>query len=492
MPVKVTHNNNGRHYRIAIDIAKEGAEVFDLTPYFKGRVGDNNFGLQIVWYYQGQLLDTQGMKPYIRGNVGHYSLDDQKDLQMAPDASVVTYTGKPEDSYGNGQVIYRFPEQMFPTDGVFKGFIGLIDDTDNGGNTHVTGVDVWFRVLGGVAQLGKAAKFYLDELETAITNGEERLRQAEIDYNKQFEQIYTDLTAKKTTISDEMDKLGDQTKKDFLDWLAKFKQTLSDALAEVNDPKDGLYVRYQQLLDMTKQIQETLKQAQFHDRPFQLKTVADMKGYTPLIAGDVVITQGWDNYDDGHGGYWNVRVKHKDETPDENNVISLANGMVAERNSSLVSADSLEDFLYGYTIEIKHNQCDHPLRPAVLYYEDAIGTERDGLGKTSHGFGQTNTKLINCIAEYPDANTIRVKIPRNFYLDAVPHYKFGAWYLIDGNRTIKVDLGMPIDGVKAQAGDGEGNSYLSPNTGYFSKPTSPSDLRAIYIDEHTQRLLWRN
>ena len=166
--------------------------------------------------------------------------------------------------------------------------------------------------------------------------------------------------------------------------------------------------------------------------------------------------------------------------------------MVAERNSSLISADSLEDFLYGYTIEIKHNQCEHPLRPAVLYYEDAIGTERDGLGKTSHGFGQTNTKLINCIAEYPDANTIKVKIPRNFYLDAVPHYKFGAWYLIDGNRTIKVDLGMSIDDAKAQAGDGEGKSYLSPSTGYFSKPTSPTDLRAVYIDEHTQRLLWRD
>ena len=53
LSVNVTHNNNGHHYRIAIDIAKEGAEVFDLTPYFKGRVGDNNFGLQIVWYYQG-------------------------------------------------------------------------------------------------------------------------------------------------------------------------------------------------------------------------------------------------------------------------------------------------------------------------------------------------------------------------------------------------------------------------------------------------------
>ena len=494
MPVKVTHNNSGHHYRIAIDIAKEGAEVFDLTPYFKGRVGDNNFGLQIVWYYQGQLLDVSGMKPFIQGNVGHYSFDDQKNLQMAPDAGTVSSTGDPKDCQANGQALYRFPEQMFPKEGIFKGFIGLLDDSDDGGHTHLTGVNIWFRVLGGVAQMGRACDFYISDLDIALTNAKEKLRQEGIEREQEFEKILADLQAKRTTISKELDKLGDDTKQQFLEWLAKYKQSLQDALNAVDDPKEGLMAKYSSLLTMAKQIQEILKQAQFHDRPFHFATVNAMQKYTALMDGDLAITHGWDNYDDGHGAYWNIRVKHKDETPDEQNVISINTdmGLVAERNSSLLSADSLEDFLYGYTIEIKHNQCEHPLRPAVLYYEDAIGTERDGLGKTSHGFGQTNTKLINCIAEYPDANTIKVKIPRNFYLDAVPHYKFGAWYLIDGNRTIKVDLGMPIDDAKAQAGDGEGNSYLSPNTGYFSKPTSPTDLRAVYIDEHTQRLLWRD
>ena len=239
----------------------------------------------------------------------------------------------------------------------------------------------------------------------------------------------------------------------------------------------------------TKQIQETLKQAQFHDRPFQLKTVAEMKAYAPLIAGDIAITQGWDNYDDGHGAYWNIRVKHKDEVPDENNVISLDNGMVAERNSSLVSADSLEDFLYGYTIEIKHNQGEYPI-PRVFYYEDAIGTEINGLGSASHGLGEVNVKYIPARAEYKDPNTILVKIPRNFYFNASPNYDQGAWYLGDENRTLKVDLGF-VDDEKAKATNGQGSSYLSAGSGYFSKPTSPTDLRAVYIDEHTQRLLWR-
>ncbi|PWT38589.1 DUF2479 domain-containing protein, partial [Limosilactobacillus reuteri] len=288
-----------------------------------------------------------------------------------------------------------------------------------------------------------------------------------------------EVNAKVAQLKADLDKLGDATKKDFTDWLAKFKKALNDAMAEINDPKTGIYVRYNQLLDMTKQIQETLKQAQFHDRPFQLKTVAEMKAYAPLIAGDIAITQGWDNYDDGHGAYWNIRVKHKDETPDGENVISLDNGMVAERNLSLISADSLEDFLYGYTIEIKHNQGEYPI-PRVFYCEDAIGTEINGLGSAGHGLGPINVKYISARAEYKDANTILVKIPRNFYFNAAPKYQLGNWYLGDENRTIKIDLGFVDDG-KAKAGDGQESSYLSAGSGYFSKPTSPTDLRAVYI-----------
>ncbi|WP_235971923.1 hypothetical protein [Limosilactobacillus urinaemulieris] len=278
----------------------------------------------------------------------------------------------------------------------------------------------------------------------------------------------------------------------FLEWLAKYKQSLQDALNAVDDPKEGLMTKYSSLLTMAKQIQEILKQAQFHDRPFNFATVNAMQKYTALMDGDLAITHGWDNYDDGHGAYWNIRVKHKDEMPDDQNVISINTdmGLVAERNSSLLSADSLEDFLYGYTIEIKHNQGNYPI-PRVFYYEDAIGTETNGLGSASHGLGEVNVKYIPARAEYKDQDTIQVKIPRNFYLKASPNYNHGAWYLGDENRTIKVDLGF-VDDEKAKATNGQGSSYLSPNTGYFSKLTSPTDLRSVYIDEHTQRLLWRD
>ncbi|WP_164960435.1 BppU family phage baseplate upper protein [Limosilactobacillus reuteri] len=455
---------------IPVDLLRSQDETIDIADSFKGRVGDINSYLKLWVYSNGLAQDIRNWRVLFFGTDPEHN-DFRVYLTMADNQKL--------DQQRIGRVTLYFPDNVFQVGGQWEqAYLSFIDPDGN----VVSTVNFNLVVQGSnfYARMGQHSKSVIAEFQKLVDELTELVDKDSQEANNKVAQLKADL-----------DKLGDTTKKDFNDWLNKYKQALNDAMAEVNDPKTGLYVRYAQLLDMTKQIQETLKQAQFHDRPFQLKTVADMKAYAPLIAGDIAITQGWDNYDDGHGAYWNIRVKHKDEVPDENNVISLDNGMVAERNSSLLSADSLEDFLYGYTIEIKHNQCEHPLRPAVLYYEDAIGTERDGLGKTSHGFGQTNTKLINCIAEYPDVNTIKVKIPRNFYLDAVPHYKFGAWYLIDGNRTIKVDLGMPINDAKARAGDGEGESYLSPNTGYFSKPTSPSDLRAIYIDEHTQRLLWR-
>ena len=238
---------------------------------------------------------------------------------------------------------------------------------------------------------------------------------------------------------------------------------------------------------MAQHIQETLRQAQFHDRPFQFDTVAIMKKYLELQDGDLVITSGWDSKDDGHGNMWQVRAKKRDEIPDEVNVIALQSGYVAERNLSMISADSLEDIMYGYSIKIVHNQKDYP-KPTVFYYENALGTETGGLGSGS--FGETLTKLVPCEAEYTDNNSIVVRIPRNFYMDAKPYYKYGDWYLISGNKTIKISLGN-VDDSAAKTGDGKGSSYLSHSTGYFNYPTAPSDLRAVYVNDTTERLEWR-
>lgn len=363
-----------------------------------------------------------------------------------------------------GRVTLHFDERTFNVPGHWQQFYIRFIGKDG---SSVSTVDMDFDVIDDqfFAHIGNAGRDYIDELE----------------------KILDQVTNKGKTIKSELTEKGETYSREFSEWLAKYKQSLNDAMAEVNDPKNGLYVRYNQLLEMTKQIQETLKQAQFHDRAWQFNDVPTMQNYAPLAAGDLAITKGWDNYDDGHGAVWQIRVKHKDEVPDGTNVIELTNGMAAERNASIVTADSLEDLLYGYKITITHNQKDYP-KPTVFYYENAIGTEIGGLGSGS--FGETLTKLIPCEAEYTNNNSIVVRIPRNFYMNAAPFYKYGDWYLRSENKVIKISLG-DVDDAAAKTGDGKGGSTLAGGSGYFSKPTSPSDLRTNYIDQHTQRLEWR-
>lgn len=204
--IQVTHNNDNHHYRIAMDIAKEGSSLWDLTPYVKGRVGDNRFGLQVTWTYQGQLMNVEGMKPYIEGNVGQYSVDDQNNLQLDPNSGVVRYVGDPADCQAGGQVTYYFPEQMFPKEGIFKGYIGLLDDRDGSKNPHISGVTVWFKVLPGIAQMGHACDFYISDLENAILKAKQKMRAEDDEYQKQ---------------------LNDNAK--------QFSDTLTDALQELRD-----------------------------------------------------------------------------------------------------------------------------------------------------------------------------------------------------------------------------------------------------------------
>ena len=455
---------------IPVDLLRDQDETIDITDKFKGRVGDVDSYIKL-WVYSNSLpQDMTGWRVLFQGT--DFEHNDFRSYLKMDDSQQL-------DLIKTGRITLYFDANIFQCSGQWEeAYFSFISPDGK----IVSTVNILLVVQGSnfYARMGKHAKSVVDEFQELVDKLSEL-----VDKDSQ------EANAKVTQLKAELDKLGEATKKDFNDWLAKYKQALQDAMAEINDPKTGLMVEYTALLNMTKEIQETLKQAQFHDRPFQLKTVADMKSYTPLIAGDVVITQGWDNYDDGHGAYWNIRVKHKDETPDEVNVISLDNGMVAERNSSLISADSLEDLMYGYSIKIVHGQGAYPV-PHIFYYEDAIGTETNGLGTGRTGFGQNNTKYIPCEADYPDANTIVVRIPRNFYLKGAPSYKAGGWYIIDENRTIKIDLGNNINDTSAQSGDGKGSSYLSAGTGYFSKPTKPSDLRAVYVDEHTQRLLWRD
>lgn len=234
MPVQqIKHNNDGKFYHIAIDIAKEGAQLFDLTPYVKGRVGDNGFGLIIDWYRQGLLMNVNGTyKPVIDGLVGGYSFDKNNNLKMADDASPVYSVGKPEDCGPAGQVTYYFPEQMFPKEGIFKGYLGLIDDKGN----RYSGVDIWFAVLAGNARMGIACDFYISELEKAIATAEEDLRNSK----KSMQKVVDEFTSKMNDLTNRLETQAttDQAALDALE--AKIKQDNLFTQAEADAFKQAI------------------------------------------------------------------------------------------------------------------------------------------------------------------------------------------------------------------------------------------------------------
>lgn len=194
-----TQNNDGERYVITMDTAKEGAELWSLNDYFKARVGDNRTPLYFRWYTMGLLNQFTGtQKPCIRGKVGNFTIDDTKrgvdQIEMAPDAVSVSWTGSTSDMMAGGLARYELPEQLFPKSGIFKGFIGYVDDS--AGEQRLSGVNVWFKVLDGFGDLGKDTGPYIAELEKILANADEVMRQKGVDFDTKTNQALADLQAK--------------------------------------------------------------------------------------------------------------------------------------------------------------------------------------------------------------------------------------------------------------------------------------------------------
>lgn len=314
MAAQVTHNNDGHFYTIDVDLAKEGAEVFDLTTYFKARVADNNVGLRFRWFWQGQILNTVGKKPRVVGLVGQYSFkkaDDgtNRELVMSPDASSVAFTGDVNDCEPGGYATYYFPEQMFPQDGMFKGTVGLLDDS--GETARYTSVDIWFKVYpqAGGAQMGKACDYYIGELDKAIKEAEEDLKAGQ----KAQQQIIDEYQQKVTDLVNQLNAQG-QTANSMMETVKAGLSALETTIKQ-----DGLFTQAE--ADAFKQeiLKSIFKTVQ------KYRTVAEMVADSNLKEGNYVETAGYYDFADGGGAKYLI-VDSKPATPS----IALANGLYAE------------------------------------------------------------------------------------------------------------------------------------------------------------------
>lgn len=235
--IHVTHNNGRVIYTIAIDIAKEGTEIWDLTPYFKARVNDSNAQLKVTWYQQGQLLNLEGKKPYIEGNVGNYYVDDQKQIQLDGNAKPVSYNGDPIDFGEGGRATYRFPDEMFPKSGIFKGYIGVADDKG-----RVSGVTIWFKVLPGLAKMGHAKEVYVSEIEDMKLQFAAQQRAAISDAKQKLDDTVQSMNADYQKALDEHNKNFDTEMADIkskLDEANKIAQGILDSNTVLSEALDA-------------------------------------------------------------------------------------------------------------------------------------------------------------------------------------------------------------------------------------------------------------
>lgn len=303
---RINHNNSGHKYRIAVDIAKEGSHIWDLTPYFKGRVGDNNFGLQVTWYYQGQLMNVVGMKPYIEGLVGQYSFGKNGEIDMDPDAVPVRYDGSQDDCEEAGKATFYFPSQMFPKEGIFKGFIGVKDDRDGSKNPQISGVTIWFKVLPGIAQMGHACDAYVDELDKALQNFKDRLDQHDKDYQSRLQRVIDDARnayeSETKNAHDSLDALNSQIQanrdeqKNLSDRLAGTEQQI-----QIHD-----VVTRPEFLNLSNQLTQQVSQMKEAGLEF-FNNVDDLKSKYPQGANKLCVTLN-DSHEwvyDYANGQWN-------------------------------------------------------------------------------------------------------------------------------------------------------------------------------------------
>lgn len=184
-------NNDGDPYILPLDIYKEGYQAYNISNWFKGRVGDNGTPFAIRWYSHGRLLNIQGMRPFIEGQVGDYTIDDSDPdnvrIDMAEDASNIHIVGDVDDTQAGGIAIYRLINQAFPKSGIFYGKIGFMGTQDDGTLVN-TGVDIVFKVLAGHMNMLGARKFYVSELEKAWLDLQAKIKGYDKDYKNTTQQ----------------------------------------------------------------------------------------------------------------------------------------------------------------------------------------------------------------------------------------------------------------------------------------------------------------
>lgn len=258
-------NNDGDPYILPLDIFKEGYSAYNISNWFKGRVGDNGTPFAIRWYSHGRLLNILGLRPFIEGQVGDYTIDDSDpdnpQINMAEDASHVHIVGDVNDTQEGGLAIYRLISQAFPKSGIFYGKIGFMGTQDDGTLVN-TGVDIVFKVLAGHMNMLGARKFYVSELEKAWLDLQARI--------KQYNQEYKDATTKQA------EQFKEDTEKALADLNVKIANEIKRAEDTLGDTQAAIDSNLASLKSISASVGALQAQIEAHNLETRPEHIADI------------------------------------------------------------------------------------------------------------------------------------------------------------------------------------------------------------------------
>lgn len=303
---------------IDLDLFRWQQEEVDITGQFKGHVGDVDEPIRLRFLWDGLPFDMRGCK------VGYGGSDPKAQSHMH-----YAYPQKAakQDNLQQGRFTMYFDRYTFKNSGYWDQFYFKVIKGDGDDEQVISTVNVKMYVIGDVAlmHIGEDSKGYWQDMVELVNKFKSKEEELEQQIQELSDQKQASINQKAAAIISQLEDLRD-----------KCHQEIKDAIAEIDDPKDGLMARYEALNTMAKQIQETLKLVQFHDRIFQYENVEKMKTAILPLPGDLVVTQGWEARDDARGGFWRIRVKRDGETANGKTTIELGTGYIAERDFGIV------------------------------------------------------------------------------------------------------------------------------------------------------------
>lgn len=167
---------------IKIDTLKPIGTLVDLTGQFNARVGDAFTPITIQWTEGGSVKNLDGLHPVFEAAVGQGHVENNE-VQMNDDAVPVRWVGDQTSIRGYGQTILKLPPQVFSKSGLCYGYLALENDQ----GVRETSVDIWFKVLGGVFNMGLACNYFITDFQKALAEAKGNVFQTLDEIKKNYE-----------------------------------------------------------------------------------------------------------------------------------------------------------------------------------------------------------------------------------------------------------------------------------------------------------------